>query len=138
MIRRPPRSTRTDTLFPYTSLFRSVVIVVLLRNGRVPKIPVQRVRDWLCRWKGFDIRVPPMPTTRRVHMGGHGRYVFDDASIHPRLKLEIVCFRMPLVSHLGNHLVVFACCLHQQLTFLECTGKAIGRAAWRERVGPYG
>src|SRR3546814_8225507 len=24
MIRRPPRSTRTDTLFPYTSLFRSL------------------------------------------------------------------------------------------------------------------
>src|SRR3546814_12047097 len=24
MIRRPPRSTRTDTLFPYTTLFRSV------------------------------------------------------------------------------------------------------------------
>src|SRR3546814_10347127 len=26
MIRRPPRSTRTDTLFPYTTLFRSVVM----------------------------------------------------------------------------------------------------------------
>src|SRR3546814_11162014 len=26
MIRRPPRSTRTDTLFPYTTLFRSVTI----------------------------------------------------------------------------------------------------------------
>src|SRR3546814_19286586 len=25
MIRRPPRSTRTDTLFPYTTLFRSVL-----------------------------------------------------------------------------------------------------------------
>src|SRR3546814_6683508 len=25
MIRRPPRSTRTDTLFPYTTLFRSIV-----------------------------------------------------------------------------------------------------------------
>src|SRR3546814_1396167 len=25
MIRRPPRSTRTDTLFPYTTLFQSVV-----------------------------------------------------------------------------------------------------------------
>src|SRR3546814_20362276 len=24
MMRRPPRSTRTDTLFPYTSLFRSI------------------------------------------------------------------------------------------------------------------
>src|SRR3546814_6641068 len=26
MIRRPPRSTRTDTLFPYTTLFRSIVL----------------------------------------------------------------------------------------------------------------
>src|SRR3546814_6996271 len=26
MKRRPPRSTRTDTLFPYTTLFRSVVV----------------------------------------------------------------------------------------------------------------
>src|SRR3546814_3182690 len=26
MIRRPPRSTRTDTLFPYTTLFRSIEI----------------------------------------------------------------------------------------------------------------
>src|SRR3546814_1653419 len=25
MIRRPPRSTRTDTLFPYTTLFRSFI-----------------------------------------------------------------------------------------------------------------
>src|SRR3546814_4355059 len=28
MIRRPPRSTRTDTLFPYTTLFRSPVRLV--------------------------------------------------------------------------------------------------------------
>src|SRR3546814_1377636 len=27
MIRRPPRSTRTDTLFPYTALFRSDVFI---------------------------------------------------------------------------------------------------------------
>src|SRR3546814_12738646 len=30
MIRRPPRSTRTDTLFPYTTLFRSVAGLLLL------------------------------------------------------------------------------------------------------------
>src|SRR3546814_11451382 len=29
MLRRPPRSTRTDTLFPYTTLFRSVVTLTL-------------------------------------------------------------------------------------------------------------
>src|SRR3546814_6297199 len=28
MIRRPPRSTRTDTLFPYTTLFRSPLEVI--------------------------------------------------------------------------------------------------------------
>src|SRR3546814_4090911 len=27
MIRRPPRSTRTDTLFPYTTLFRSLAVI---------------------------------------------------------------------------------------------------------------
>src|SRR3546814_3383562 len=38
MIRRPPRSTRTDTLFPYTTLFRSLVVEIqstpLRRHGR--------------------------------------------------------------------------------------------------------
>src|SRR3546814_13396106 len=29
MIRRPPRSTRTDTLFPYTTLFRSIMKVAV-------------------------------------------------------------------------------------------------------------
>src|SRR3546814_3789435 len=29
MIRRPPRSTRTDTLFPYTTLFRSLLLYAL-------------------------------------------------------------------------------------------------------------
>src|SRR3546814_6086561 len=30
MIRRPPRSTRTDTLFPYTTLFRSPALTIHL------------------------------------------------------------------------------------------------------------
>src|SRR3546814_5579975 len=34
MIRRPPRSTRTDTLFPYTTLFRSARVVDDDRTGR--------------------------------------------------------------------------------------------------------
>src|SRR3546814_1605131 len=33
MIRRPPRSTRTDTLFPYTTLFRSRLLLPYLREG---------------------------------------------------------------------------------------------------------
>src|SRR3546814_10270833 len=34
MIRRPPRSTRTDTLFPYTTLFRSACRTVRCRVGQ--------------------------------------------------------------------------------------------------------
>src|SRR3546814_2408109 len=37
MIRRPPRSTRTDTLFPYTTLFRSWCV---LRSGMHEKAAV--------------------------------------------------------------------------------------------------
>src|SRR3546814_1067718 len=39
MIRRPPRSTRTDTLFPYTTLFRSRPTA--RRRGRVAAAVVQ-------------------------------------------------------------------------------------------------
>src|SRR3546814_6156334 len=40
MIRRPPRSTRTDTLFPYTTRFRSVAVAFVVgcryRRGMKP------------------------------------------------------------------------------------------------------
>src|SRR3546814_10476352 len=37
MIRRPPRSTRTDYLFPYTTLFRSVRVIVKRPRQRCPE-----------------------------------------------------------------------------------------------------
>src|SRR3546814_11492618 len=40
MIRRPPRSTRTDTLFPYTTLFRSSS-----RVTHMPQISAQSTRS---------------------------------------------------------------------------------------------
>src|SRR3546814_15479662 len=40
MIRRPPRSTRTDTLFPYTTLFRSIApSVAMERVSRALTLP---------------------------------------------------------------------------------------------------
>src|SRR3546814_12908233 len=41
MIRRPPRSTRTDTLFPYTTLFRSVTAGVPLLSAAVGRFQGQ-------------------------------------------------------------------------------------------------
>src|SRR3546814_4490263 len=40
MIRRPPRSTRTDTLFPYTTLFRSP-----LGRAAAPRAAARRLRE---------------------------------------------------------------------------------------------
>src|SRR3546814_11914649 len=52
MIRRPPRSTRTDTLFPYTTLFRSPAIVRRLQGD--PDFDFEIVagvrRWWTVRW----------------------------------------------------------------------------------------
>src|SRR3546814_11354252 len=42
MIRRPPRSTRTDTLFPYTTLFRSIQPIFL----DVALSETYRARQW--------------------------------------------------------------------------------------------
>src|SRR3546814_4360276 len=41
MIRRPPRSTRTDTLFPYTTLFRST-LEVGAADSRLAEAHMQR------------------------------------------------------------------------------------------------
>src|SRR3546814_3573768 len=42
MIRRPPRSTRTDTLFPYTTLFRSSNLRATICSARLPDSWTQR------------------------------------------------------------------------------------------------
>src|SRR3546814_3653213 len=47
MIRRPPRSTRTDTLFPYTTLFRSnlVIAAIVYWNKTYMGAAVQHLRS---------------------------------------------------------------------------------------------
>src|SRR3546814_8459729 len=45
MIRRPPRSTRTDTLFPYTTLFRSLVLGTGSRVLRVRRRALRGVAE---------------------------------------------------------------------------------------------
>src|SRR3546814_20164916 len=65
MIRRPPRSTRTDTLFPYTTLFRSSL-------------------SWpaLMRFKRSFLKELPQAVEQRLHKAGidtlHGRAHFVD------------------------------------------------------------
>src|SRR3546814_9732816 len=54
MIRRPPRSTRTDTLFPYTTLFRSVLVAAHLREPVVE--PAEDAEDRAERQHVVEVR----------------------------------------------------------------------------------
>src|SRR3546814_8279758 len=61
MIRRPPSSTRTDTLVPYTTLFRSFTS----GTTGVPKATVQFHRDLLIPADGFSASaLEPSPEDR--------------------------------------------------------------------------
>src|SRR3546814_5347193 len=66
-MRRPPRSTRTDTLFPYTTLFRS-----LLRQD--------------CNGCGLRLPPPPLAVTLGLDPRAHGR-AWRSACHRPRLAL---------------------------------------------------
>src|SRR3546814_13228835 len=55
MIRRPPRSTRTDTLFPYTTLFRSVAFVAVGDDVLVADLLGLLVDDRHRRLAGDDL-----------------------------------------------------------------------------------
>src|SRR3546814_19370556 len=69
MLRRPPRSTRTDTLFPYTTLFRSLVVpnhALSLKKGAVvpwaksnpPSPYYMQVLESLGKAYGFSLETP--------------------------------------------------------------------------------
>src|SRR3546814_11389504 len=66
MIRRPPRSTRTDTLFPYTTLFRSP----LPRGGFT-----RRALQHSSVRRGFHRTTPRCAQDRARH--ANGIWVFD-------------------------------------------------------------
>src|SRR3546814_14971537 len=144
MNRRPPRSTRTDTLFPYTTLFRSALGAVELADGARPDaLHVQeqpvfgllqqraaaQLEDLLVE---LDVAVGILVDVR-LHLpvleGGEdlaqrgdlgvARLLGDEAAGHA---LE----RRPEGDHLEDFLARLA---HDE------DPAEIGRASWRERGG---
>src|SRR3546814_7863498 len=63
MIRRPPRSTRTDTLFPYTTLFRSAprAFCSWRSSCHRRRVPAKRssIADKLLAW--YDVQARALP-----------------------------------------------------------------------------
>src|SRR3546814_4300654 len=97
MIRRPPRSTRTDTLFPYTTLFRS-------RFGTPRLLPVgtseRELRDIAFAQLGLDPADAAV-----VEIAGHlvgqprpGR-VDDDGVVQPTDPGQVVRDQVAAAAH---------------------------------------
>src|SRR3546814_9979426 len=62
MIRRPPSSTRTGTLVPYTTLFRSIPTPDLIRGRDLPRDPIRKGRSLAAL--GMTMGHSPSPWSR--------------------------------------------------------------------------
>src|SRR3546814_9573563 len=93
MIRRPPRSTRTDTLFPYTTLFRSTAARQLLgrladaRGARRPPLLAAR-----CAAARRAVE-PPRSRSGDVARGFPQKLSRDDPDRQPRARFPEQCRR---------------------------------------------
>src|SRR3546814_14738145 len=92
MIRRPPRSTRTDTLFPYTTLFRSWRNEMRFRTRKAGVLQVRRDGDdegYRMKLPAYRAEAKPLPDIARAmggdvvetlwHEGGYALIVYHGA-----------------------------------------------------------
>src|SRR3546814_5555044 len=81
MIRRPPRSTRTDTLFPYTTLFRSESIFLQLKGFSYNAAVVAN------KGKKRKIRIA---TSHALAAYVFHNLIMDYNKIHPEILFELI------------------------------------------------
>src|SRR3546814_1569052 len=93
MIRRPPRSTRTDTLFPYTTLFRSSPLTARLdrplRTGDNAVRFRPRVQSWGLT---ADPRVQGEGTMNRIFSGRSEEHTSELQSLM-RISYAVFCLK---------------------------------------------
>src|SRR3546814_13884053 len=125
MLRRPPRSTRSDTLFPYTTLFRSHCGVVAIVGA--PNAGKSTLTNALVGQK-VAIVSPKVQTTRTRLMGiaieGETQLMLVDTPgiFAPRRRLDRA---MVAAAWEGAQ--------DADVIALVVDAKEIGRASWRER-----
>src|SRR3546814_15230211 len=123
MMRRPPRATRTDTLFPYTTLFRAWGFVTV--RGLAAGIVVASVATaspWLGPvWSGLLLGFPTTLTASAWMLYGHYGRDFTAATLNAAQPSMVVyaSFCLALYLFAGP---------------LDAVAAEIGRASCRERV----
>src|SRR3546814_825630 len=98
MIRRPPRSTRTDTLFPYTTLFRSGVELLVARIGHI--FLRRQVHPQLEAAHAAFLLLGHL----RVHQAAAGGHPLHAAGDQQALVAVVVLVAHSAVEHVGHGL----------------------------------
>src|SRR3546814_3780703 len=100
MIRRPPRSTRTDTLFPYTTLFRSAVTAI--DGDTLAARGINSVREAAVLSPGLNIN---SDGSGRAFVAIRGVGVTLVQSVQPGVGLFIDGIYQPNTAYLNNPLL---------------------------------
>src|SRR3546814_15387712 len=128
MIRRPPRSTRTDTLFPYTTLFRSAR---LLRPRAYPGVRIRRDPDAPRR----EVRPVPAHRTGRARRMPLVADVADVDRAGDRRRLRALLFLRAREIRIPDQPLCDGSQAHPRRG--RPPPGQIGRASCRERVCQY-
>src|SRR3546814_2948210 len=96
MIRRPPRSTRTDTLFPYTTLFRSLAGAGAQRVGTQDGVPstcwTLRHISLSMRWYSLERMVPSRTDSQCVPRYSHVRSEEHTSELQSLMRISYAVF----------------------------------------------
>src|SRR3546814_8900015 len=106
MIRRPPRSTRTDTLFPYTTLFRSIAVKgsIVINGVSLTVNSVEDQRD-VCE---FSVNLIPhtVQVTTLKHLKARSEEHTSELQSLMRISYAVFCLKKKKKSKnkLRNHI----------------------------------
>src|SRR3546814_2773824 len=109
MKRRPPKSTRTDTLFPFTTLFRSAAIQHALRNAlqrgeRTSAGHVDHVQQGLGIQPGLD--AVDQRLAARHHAGGIQRVIRSEehtSELQSLMRISYAVFCLKTKKRQNDH-----------------------------------
>src|SRR3546814_3465188 len=106
MIRRPPRSTRTDTLFPYTTLFRSRDAQIGITESAVAEAVSERVQRIVAdvlifaRVVVIGIRRPPSRTLTEEQRGLRSEEHTSELQSLMRISYAVFCLKKKTKHHI--------------------------------------
>src|SRR3546814_4779251 len=95
MIRRPPRSTRTDTLFPYTTLFRSLCCHrhrAGVGRSDLPRRAANRLTGGEGQWRRRPAGVPVTTARRNMDCSRSEEHTSELQSLM-RISYAVFCLK---------------------------------------------